>query len=261
MSFPFTYREIRKMVRKTALHTKMARDILRKSGFRVGSLGVLLTEGPVLTLPPCAPAGLCPRGSPGKDTAVLSDIEQAELWEQVRLAEAEDSTAKVWVRDWLISHDYTFSNPIILDPDASCQVSISLAAGTPFTVTSVSVLGDRSSLGAGIYWHPEDLPYYITKQALEGASQVSLNAVVTSIGGTAPNATLSAVYSTNLLDWTPLATGGSVGVNFSAAGFYASGWETIPDGAKVGEVYIGMSLQAHTSVSTLSFGSTEIKVR
>lgn len=238
----------------------MARAIVRKSGFRTSG-GAVISPRPILTLPPCAPAGLCPRGSPGTDTSILSAIEQEDLWEQVRLAEAGDGAAKVFVRDHLLAHDYAFSPTITLDPDANCQVFITLAAGTPYTVTSVSVLGDRAPLGSGIYWHPEDLPHYVTRRALADARQVMLSAIVTSISGVAPNATLSAVYSTNLLDWTPLATGGSVGVNFSAAGFYASEWETIPQGAKGGEVYVGMSLQAHTSIDALSFGSTEVQIR
>lgn len=116
----------------------------------------------------------------------------------------------------------------------------------------------------GTYWHPLNLPFYITRWDLSDATESRVVAPVAAIttAGRELAATLSAVYSTTFSPtlpgpWQPLGSS----VYFGDEGFYVSEWATIPAGAKTGEVYIGMTIDLQQPVGELSLGQTELRIR
>ena len=114
--YPITYKAIRDRVRKRVLHTKLARKIMRKSGFRPrpeegsGSGGVS-----VLTIPPVTPVGGCPKGA--FDPA--GEFESAEDWNafyvDAKAAEVGDQTERDEFRDEWISGYLDMEDDIIRD--------------------------------------------------------------------------------------------------------------------------------------------------
>ena len=69
MPFGITYEEVKRMVGRWAKTTQNARAIIRKSGFRPGSVqesaGAGGREGPLLTIPPVRIVNQCPAPSYG----------------------------------------------------------------------------------------------------------------------------------------------------------------------------------------------------
>ncbi len=115
------------------------------------------------------------------------------------------------------------------------------------------------------YWHPLDLPHYITKRDLSGASESRVSVAVPNVrrAGLEPGNNLKAIYSA---DYEAMKDGEyedlGEGVWFGEPGFYTSGWEEIPEGAKGGgEVYVGMTITTHLPIDELSLGQAEVRIR
>jgi hypothetical protein len=115
-------------------------------------------------------------------------------------------------------------------------------------------------LAAGIYWHPLNLPHYITRRDLTGVAQALVRVPVLSASAVTSPYVISAVYAPTHAemiagDWEYLADG----VSFTSTGYHDSGWRDI---APLGQanVFIGMVLEVPSSVSNLSLGPTELRI-
>lgn len=171
MYFNLSWEAILRIVGRRVLHTRLSRDVVRKSGFRLGRARASVQGAPVLCIPPV--------------------------------------------------------NPNVASP--------------------------------GTYWHPVNLPHYITRRPLNAQREVRVSVPVAAIEPGA-SATIGASYSSELdsplVGWETLAS-----MAFTEAGFYVSDWEPIPEEARVDEVYIAMFLQAHTSIAALFLGQAEVRIR
>lgn len=117
------------------------------------------------------------------------------------------------------------------------------------------------ALSAGTYWHPLNLPHYITLWDFSSYEEVLVTAVVRSF---TPGASvmLRAVWASTHAemlagDWEYLGDG----VECTAQGFFSSGWAPIPSGARVGEAWVGMVFETDSDLEDLAFGSTDVRVR
>lgn len=147
---------------------------------------------------------------------------------------------------------------------APLTIAIPTVGGLPILSLPAITYGP-AELGAGLYFHPANLPHYIAKWDLSHVSEARISAVVTDVtpsGVITPNVTLKAIYSPTYSTtlgspWTDLTSG----ANFSESGFYLSDWAAIPPAAKAEEVYIAMVLQTHVAVGGLAVGQTEVRTR
>ena len=118
------------------------------------------------------------------------------------------------------------------------------------------------ALAAGTYWHPLNLPHYITFRDLTEFSEARVVAPVIS-ASSAPEGSeylLSAVWAPTYAgmvagEWEILAT-----LSFAGTGYHAGEWEAIPGGAQA-EVYIGMVLETRISCEDLAIGHAEVRCR
>lgn len=116
MSFRLTYAEIRQMIRRKALHTRWARAIMRKSGFRqmtpeASAAGARGT--PILSLSPCVAAAGCPRPPFPEGVANLTPEERQDFYADVAAGEDGDQDALDDLRDWLIT--FGFEDEIVMN--------------------------------------------------------------------------------------------------------------------------------------------------
>lgn len=119
-------------------------------------------------------------------------------------------------------------------------------------------------LAAKNYWHPLDLPHYITRCSLSTQSEALLTVPVweTSPPGAEPGTSLFAVYAS---DYTQMLSGewdylGPV-TSLDEEGFASSGWTQIAAEAKTGEVYIGMVIRTALPIASLQLGAAELRSR
>lgn len=119
------------------------------------------------------------------------------------------------------------------------------------------------ALSAGIYWHPLDLPYYMTVRDLSEFDEAQISVPVT--GATTQTEgseyILSAVFApthAEMLsgDWEYLGPSAS----FTGIGYHRSGWQAIADGA-IGEIYLGMILEVQAPADDLLLGWAELRCR
>lgn len=119
------------------------------------------------------------------------------------------------------------------------------------------------SLGVGAYWHPYDLPYFITLRDISEYTEAQVTAPVLSATGVGVGSEyiLRAVFSeTRALllsgDWQVIAL-----LEFTGVGFHAGEWQVIPEAAKGAEVYIALILETQIAADDLALGESELRCR
>lgn len=124
---------------------------------------------------------------------------------------------------------------------------------------------DPEGLGARTYWHPLDLPHYITKCDLSEQTEVMVSVPVPDVdkAGLEPGTFIEVVWAADYADmlaedYEPLGASAS----FSEAGFYDSGYSEIASGAReAGEVYVGLTITTSLPLASLALGTAEVRVR
>lgn len=121
------------------------------------------------------------------------------------------------------------------------------------------------ALSPGVYWHPLNLPHFVTLRDLSEFAFARLTVPVTNATA-APGGSeyiLRAVFSETrelLLsgDWQVIAL-----VEFTGAGYHVGEWQAIPPAARLTdtEVYIGMLLETQIAANDLTFGQAELRCR
>lgn len=119
------------------------------------------------------------------------------------------------------------------------------------------------ALSAGIYWHPLNLPYYLTVRDFSEFAEAKLTVPV--IAATPQEAgseyVLSAVFAPTHAEmvagnWSYL----TAGISFREGGFLTSGWLPMSEGA-IGELCIGMVLELQAPADDLALGRAELRCR
>ena len=120
-------------------------------------------------------------------------------------------------------------------------------------------------LPAATYFHPLDLPHYITKRNLSEQTEVSVSVAVPVAreAGLELGNTIEAVWAPTHADMVAgdyETLGGAV--SFGAPGLYAENWTDIPGDAKdPAGVYVALTITTHLPIDELSLGQVELRAR
>ena len=261
MRLPITYAEVVRLVRGEATQTKTARQVMRKSGFRLGSALTSPTETPVLTIPACVVVGTCPRFPYAPDLDGWTETEIEDFYAAVELAETGDAGGLTQIRDYLdeLGYGIAAGSPVPL-MRGGCPVEFDLefSASPPgFEVIAVRMNGRRDPLPTGTYWHPLNVEGFVTKWDFSENSEVKTLATIS-----APNdATVRPVYAPtygDLIagDWDYLTSG----VDCSSSGHFETEWESLPGGAG-GDVFVAFVLEVGSTILAFSMGAAEVRTR
>lgn len=250
------------MIRGTVLDAAVARAILRKSGWKPGA-GTSGTGNDLGGLLP-------PGGEPG-------DV----LWYSFGFpVGTPDTWAPQWTKPaylqhieegWAVDRAHPHlgdDHPVVLytlalkNPD----YTVGIAPDNDNRLDNIPVVEDALSrqellvweaIPAGTWYYPFNVEWFVTKRELSVPGKYLPRQIKLRTGwvGGSPDATLHFVYSTDASAWTPL-----VSVDLSGGGVKNSGWVTFNESASA-DVYLGLFLEAHSSISSLHMGAIEVLMR
>ena len=237
---------------------------MRRAGFRPGVTTVETLpppEGPLLSVPDCVYAGTCPRPPVPTQFFGVDQSEIDDFYDAIVAAEGGDPAALDTVRDYLAGFNYGLS-PGKGDEQTSimragCPIEFDLVrTGFTFDVVAVRMNGRRGPLEPGSYWHPLNIPNYVTKWDLSGATAFKTQVTVTDAG---ENVDLRAVWADSYADliagdWQYL----GAGIPLDTEGHFQTSWQSPPEAS---DVVVGFVLEAYEEQSSLAVGTAEIRVK
>lgn len=251
-SFPRTYKAIVDMLINKVLDVRMARAIVRKSGLTLDEASDL--------------SGLIPPGGePGdqlwfRSPQTLSD----PVWfkpNYLSSIEGEVELAIPWLGDNKAVPIFTFSarNPIYTDIGDVTRDGTVEAARVGDYVQELLVWED---VPPGFWYYPFNVEWFVTKRELNAREgqylprEIKLRGVVAE---GAPDAEMQFCYSmSGSGGWTSLVSADLSSA--SAGGAFNSGWVLFNEDAAA-DVYLGLFLNANSSISTLHMGPVEVLMR
>lgn len=257
--FRRTYDEIIEMLIRTVLTPSVARDILRKSGFRPQAGG-----GPLGGLIP-------PGGEPGdqlwyKFSSPASPSDPTTwipTWFKPNyLSAIEDGMppelAKPWLGDNKPVPIFTFGTR---NPDYT-----GIGAADRNGTVEAARIGDRAEellvwedVPSGFFYYPFNVEWFVTRRELNARPgqylprEIKLRGVV--VEGN-PDCDLRFCHATSSSGpWTAL-----VSADLSGGGVFNSGWVTFDEDA-ADDVYLGLFVDVRSSISVLHMGPIEVLMR
>lgn len=263
--FRRTYNEIVEMIRATVLDANVARKILRASGWRPGA-GADADGGGNL-------GGLLPAGGNPGDVLWYSFDEPPglpETWipQWTQPAYLQRIQEEGWATDRAHPH-LGDDHPIALytlalrNPD----YTVGITSDNNERDENIPVVEDALSrqellvwedITPGTYYYPFNVDWFVTKRELSVPGRYLARDIKIRVGwvGGSPDATLHFAYSAS-------GTGGwesLVDVSLAGGGAKNSGWVTFNEAA-ASDVYLGLHLEAHGSISSLHMGPVEVLMR
>lgn len=259
-TFPRTYKAIVDMLVNKVLDVQLARAILRKSGFTSEKADTDLS-------------GLIPPGGDPGDV----------LWFRFSWSGTPPAPVEDWIPFWFkpqYLQDIEAGYPLALTHpflgDNKSQVLYSFGSRNPnyseSNPTNRTQTYDAANVGLsasellvwedvppGFWYYPFNVPWFVTKRELNARPgqylprEIKLRGVVAE---GSPNAEMKFCYSTSGSGvWTSL-----VSADLSGGGGFNSGWVAFNETAAA-DVYLGLFLNAHSSISRLHMGPVEVLMR
>lgn len=245
------------MLIKSVLTANVARDIVRRSGWRPGAGSAGGGGGNIGGLLP-------PGGEPGDQLWFMSPTTLSDpAWFKPNyLSAAEAGTPPELSRPWLGD-----DKPVPIFTFGTRNASYTgIDAATRDGTVEAAKVGDRreqllvwDDVPTGFYYYPFNVPWFVTKRELTARPgqylprQIKLRGAV--VEGN-PAADLKFCASTSDTGpWTTL-----VSADLSGGGPFNSGWITFNE-ALAGDVFLGLFVDVHSSISTLHMGPIEVLMR
>lgn len=253
--FRRTYNEIIEMLIKSVLTANLARDIVRRSGWRPGAGG---DGGGSL-------GGLIPAGGEPGDQLWYMDpqVPASPVWFKPNYLSAVEGgmppqLARPWLGDDKPVPIFTFGTR---NPDYT-GISTADRDGT----VDAATVGDRAEellvwedVPEGFYHYPFNVEWFVTKRELSARPgqylprQIKLRGVV--VEGN-PDCDLKFCASASGTgSWATL-----VSVDLSGGGPFNSGWITFNEAAAA-DVFLGLFVDVRSAISTLHMGPIEVLMR
>lgn len=118
------------------------------------------------------------------------------------------------------------------------------------------------ALSAGTYWHPLNLPHYVTLRDLSEFTEALIYVPVWDATPTDVDSVyvLSAMWAPTYADMMAEDHSLLTNVAFDGPGFAMGGWQTIDEAARE-EVYLAMILQTQIAAEDLALGQAELRLR
>lgn len=261
------YKAILDMIPDVVLDVQVARDILRKSGWQPtagsdgggdggggGDLGGLIPPGgepgDVLWYsygsPPGAPDTWVPFW---EKPDYLQHIEEGWAVDRARPHLGDDHPVALYTLA-LRNIDYTVG---------ASPTNNSRAVNIPIVEDALrrQELLVWESIPAGMWYYPFNVEWFVTKRELSVPGKYLARQIKLRTGWVqgSPDATLHFRYSTTATSWTTL-----VSVSLAGGGVKNSGWVDFNEAAAA-DVYLGVFLEAHSSITSLHMGMIEVLMR
>lgn len=202
----------------------------------------------------------------GDPTPGLSPVREHSCAIRTNIGQTPESerSSTVTYREWSVHKDAPSGEAIIdwsIDPAAPGDTVFRYSAEWPtFDVVAVRMGAEETPLAPGTYFHPLNLPHYITKWDVSASTESRMTAVVAKAALGAVLRPVWAPTREEVLsgDWEYFAAG----VPTDDTGFLEGEWGEMPEGAiAAGEAFVGFVLEVSEEVDALVFGVAEVQVR